>query len=53
MYYFLEHVTFVLFFSLLLRKCWEMLESAVSFCALENSAVQKLSVIIFILVDKG
>ena len=30
-----------------------MFESAVRFCALENSAVQKLCTIIFIIVDKG
>jgi len=52
MYYCLEHVTFDAF-SLLLRKYWEILETAVSFCTLENSAVQKLSIIVFIIVVKG
>ena len=50
---FLNMLPLFFVFSLLLRKCSEMLESAVSFCSLENSAVQKLSIIIFILVVKG
>ena len=33
-----------------LRKCWRMLYSAVSLCTPENSAIQKLSVIIVIIM---
>ena len=33
-----------------LTKCWRMLESAVSLCTPENSAIQKLSIIIIIII---
>ena len=46
MYYFREHVTFNFFFSL--SKCWRMLLSTVNLCTLENSTIQKLSVIIIL-----
>ena len=32
-----------------LRKCWRMLQSAMSLCTPENSAIQKLSIIIIYL----
>ena len=35
-----------------LRKCWRMLQSAVSLCTPENSAIQKLSIIIIIIIWK-
>ena len=48
MCYFHEHVTFDFFLSL--TKCWRIMQSAVSLCTAENSATQKLSIIIVVVI---
>ena len=48
-YYTLLVVIIICIMFVKLRKCWRMLESAVSLGTPENSAIQKLSIIIIIM----
>ena len=49
-YYTLLVVIIICIMFVKLRKCWRMLESAVSLVTPENSAIQKLSIIIIIII---